>query len=304
MKRRTFSVSSAEEGRPLSSVLARALGVPEADARRLVSHGAAYVGGRRCLDPQRPTHAGAVVTAVLEESGRSALEPAAPPPKLRVLFEDSELFAVDKPAGLASQATAGRTGDSLLDAVARRVGVEAGLVHRLDRDTSGVTVFGKTKRATLALSEEFRRRTARKRYLAVTGPGLPERCTVELPIAKDPSRPGRYRAVKEGRSAVTELERLYASEEFCLAALWPRTGRTHQLRVHLRALGAPILGDSLYGGAPEAAGLPARRCLLHAQALALKHPRTGEELALEAPVPEEMLAFFRRAKVEPPSGRL
>jgi 23S rRNA pseudouridine1911/1915/1917 synthase len=264
-----------------------------------------YLQGKRCKDGRTKLLPGQRVMVVLEESGRSALEPATvglrmPP----IVFEDAYLVAVAKPAGLLAQPTAAREGESLLDAVSAYLGWPAGLVHRLDRETSGVTVFGKTKEATSALAAEFREGTARKRYLAVAGPALPEAGTLDLAISKDPSRPGRYRASRtaNGLPALTEYRRLFAAEDFCLVALFPKTGRTHQLRAHLRALGAPIAGDRLYGGAPTVAGQAVSRWLLHAQALQFAHPSSGQPLCLEAPLPEDMARVWQVTGVPVPAG--
>ncbi|MFZ5470259.1 MAG: RluA family pseudouridine synthase [Myxococcota bacterium] len=304
MKRRSLQVEKTEAGSALSSFLARTLKVSRAQAEHLVTLGAVYVDGRRCLEAKRVLRAGQKVTAVLEESGRGGLEPARPSLPLAVLYEDEELLAANKPPGLSAQPTPGRVGESLLDLVSAHLGRDAGLVHRLDRETSGVTVFAKTKAATSALAAQFREGAVRKRYLAATMPGLPERGTIELPIAKDPTRPGRQRALRHGngKPAVTDFERLFADEVYCLVALFPRTGRTHQLRAHLRALDAPILGDALYGGPKGAGGLSAPRVLLHAQALVLAHPRTKAPVLLEAPVPHDLARFFTHAQVEPPHG--
>lgn len=294
MKRRSFRVAQA--GQALAQAVAAELGVAEAEARRLIEVGAVYLAGRRCREPGLRLEVGQAVMVVLEEGGRSVLEPAVQEAAaLRVLYEDAELVAVDKPAGVPTQPTPGRVGDSLVDQVSGYLGREAGLVHRLDRETSGVVVFGKTGQAVSALAAEFREGRARKRYLAVCGPGLPEQGRVDLPLSKDPSRPGRWRASRtaNGVPAWTEFRRLYGGSEYSLVELWPRTGRTHQLRAHLVAVGAPILGDSRYGGARRAAGLEAPRCLLHAQALEVPHPRSGRPLRLEAPVPEDMLRFFK-----------
>ncbi|RYZ36227.1 MAG: RluA family pseudouridine synthase [Myxococcaceae bacterium] len=304
MKRRTFRSEGAHVGRALAEAVAAELGLPVADARRLVEVGAVYVAGRRARDGAVKLQSAQVVTVVLEEAGQSPLEASGPPVSLRVLFEDEDVLAVDKPAGLNAQPTEGRVGGSLVDVVGAYLGRPAGLVHRLDRETSGVTVFGKSAQATSALAEAFREGTARKRYLAATGPGLPEGGTVDLPLSKDPSRPGRWRASRaaNGVPAWTDYRRLFASEAFCLVELLPRTGRTHQLRAHLTALGTPILGDSRYGGAASAGGLPAPRCLLHAQALELGHPRTGQPLRVEAVVPEDLRAFFVAAGGRIPEG--
>jgi 23S rRNA pseudouridine1911/1915/1917 synthase len=304
MKRRTFRAEGPLVGRSVAEAVSSHLTLPPEDARRLVEVGAVYVGGKRARDAGLRLGEGQVVSVVLEEAGHSPLQAAPAAPALRVLFEDADVLAVDKPAGVNAQPTEGRVGGSLVDLASAHLGREAGLVHRLDKETSGVTVFGKTSEATSALAGEFREGHARKRYLAATGPGLPPSGTVDLPLSKDPSRPGRWRATRaaNGVSAETDFRTLYSSRDFCLVELLPRTGRTHQLRAHLTALGAPILGDARYGGAATAAGLSAPRCLLHARALELRHPGTGKPLYLESPVPEDLLRFFTQAGVTAPSG--
>lgn len=304
MKRRTFQAEGELVGRSVVEAMVAQLGISAEEARGLVEAGAVYVSGRRCRDAGTCLTVRQVVAVVLEEGGRSPLAAPAPPPALSIVFEDEDLIAVDKPAGITAQPTEGRVGESLVDLVSARLGRPAGLVHRLDRETSGVTVFGKTGPATTALAAEFRDGHARKRYLAATGPGLPESGAVDLPLSKDPSRPGRWRASRaaNGVPALTDFRTLHSGETFCLVELLPQTGRTHQLRAHLTALGAPILGDSRYGGAAQASGIFAPRCLLHAQALELAHPRTGEPLRIEAPVPEDLRRFFTAAGVSVPEG--
>lgn len=291
MKRRTF-VAAQPHPQPLAEALAGALGLSAAEARALVARGAVYVAGRRVSDPQRAVQAGSKVTAVLEEAGQ-AVTVAAAPVALEVLFEDGEVLVVNKPAGVVAQPTEGRAGDSLVDLASAHLGRPAGLVHRLDRETSGVTVFGKSRAATSRLAAAFREGRARKRYLAVVGPGLPAEGRIALPLSKDPSRPGRWRATAKanGLEAVTDYLRLAASATECLVALFPQTGRTHQLRAHLAGLGQPIVGDTLYGGAEGP------RCLLHAQALEV------DGALYEAPLPADLRARFERAGVSPPAGR-
>jgi 23S rRNA pseudouridine1911/1915/1917 synthase len=241
---------------------------------------------------------------VLEEAGRSSTAPERPPPVLRILHEDRDLLAVDKPPGLPAQPTPGGA-TSLLLLASRHLGREAGLVHRLDRDTSGVTVFGKTAAATSALAAAFRTGAAKKQYLAVTGPGLPDGGSCTLRLARDPTRPGRWVArPRDGLEAETRWRRLGASGELALVALWPRTGRTHQLRAHLTALGAPIAGDRLYGGAAHLGGHPVARSLLHAHVLAVPHPRTGAPLRLVAPLAEDLMFWFAALEVVPPEDEL
>ena len=264
MKRRTFTVSVAG---PLGAAVEAALGAGQG---ALVARGAVYVDGKRAVDPQRALRPGQVVSAVLSEGGADTLEPKPLPPPLDVLFEDAALVVVSKPSGVLAQPSPGEVGSSLLDQVSAHLGHPAGLVHRLDKETSGVTVFGKTKAATSALAGHFREGRARKLYVAVTPAFEPTQGTVALPLSRDPSRPGRWRASAkhQGVSAHTNYRQLGGRDGLVAVLLQPLTGRTHQLRAHLTALGAPIVGDRFYGGVPAFEGTPVR-CLLHALELAL-----------------------------------
>lgn len=300
VKRR--AVVAAQAG-PLAEVLAGALGMSVAEARALVERGAVYVKGRRAVDPLAQVPAGAPLMAVLEEAGVAVLEPLPPPPPLVVLLENDDLIAVDKAPGVLAQPSEGRAGHSLVDLVSAHLGFPAGLVHRLDRETSGVTVFGKNAKTTTRLAKAFREGKAKKRYLAATPPQVPQEALVELPLSRDPSRPGRWRASAQanGIAATTQLVRLASTPRFALVALFPLTGRTHQLRAHLTALGAPILGDGLYAGvAPgwlvERLAPTPPRCLLHAQALQV------DGRLFEAPLPADLSALFGDVGLEPPHG--
>ncbi|MBX5482439.1 MAG: RluA family pseudouridine synthase [Myxococcaceae bacterium] len=295
MKRRTFRV---DRRGLLAAAVAHGLSADDAEARALIARGAVYLDGRRCLSPAAPVGAGQTVMVVLEERGQPALAAPAPPVPLRILFEDAQVLAVDKPAGITAQPTPSRVGESLVDLASHHLGRTAGLVHRLDRETSGVTVFGKTPEATRALAAAFRKGTARKQYLAIAAGELPERGVIDLKLSRDPKRPGRFRAspIANGVTARTRYERLGAVPGVVVVALFPETGRTHQLRAHLAALGAPIAGDVLYGGPRELLGFPAPRVLLHAQRLVVPHPATGAPLELESPVPDELQRFVDRIR--------
>lgn len=295
MRKRQLKVEANRQGAPLVRLLTEELRLSVPDARKLVEVGATYVDGRRCTAPERKLSAGQTVTVVLEERGRSALSPAASPVEaISIVFEDEWLLALNKPAGLPTQPTPSRVGDDLWSWAKGKWGAEVGLVHRLDLETSGLIVLGKNSEATSLLSGQFRRREAQKRYLAVAGPNLPEKGVVDLPLSKDPTHIGRFRAARSahGLVAVTRYIRLFLTDDHSLVALYPQTGRTHQLRAHLATLGAPIVGDIKYGGAANISLGPAGRCLLHAQQLQLSHPRTNERLVLQAPLPDDMARIF------------
>ena len=298
MKKLQLQVGVSDARERLDRFVARAGGIARGLARRTIEQGGVYVDGQRTKVASRGLHPGQEVTVVLEEAGRAAPARTPPPTDLRVLYEDDDLLAVDKPAGTAAQATLATDRDTLTWRVAEYLGLgsdrRVGLVHRLDRETSGVTVFGKTPRAVTTLARAFREGTVHKRYLAVACGPIAEPCTVSAWLAKDPSRPGLFKASADGVGvpAETRVEPLSPPGPATLVACLPTTGRTHQLRVHLRSLGAPIAGDLRYGGPARIAladgQIEAARVLLHAQCLSLRHPRTGAALALKAPAPGDL----------------
>ena len=205
-----------------------------------------------------------------------------PDTPLCVIHADHELVAVDKPDGLLS--VPGK-GAHLADCLLARVQAAfptALLVHRLDRDTSGVMVFALTPHAQRFLSREFEDRRARKTYVArVTGRLEPKTGAIDLPLIVDwPNRPRQMVCHETGKPSLTDYHVLKAGTAESRVRLWPRTGRTHQLRVHLLAFGHPILGDPLY--APDAS-LP--RMMLHAEELRINHPESGRGMTFRTKAP-------------------
>lgn len=224
---------------------------------------------------------------------------------LTVLYEDDDVIAIDKPAGLVVHPGAGNSGGTLVNALLHHapdvadVGDEGrpGIVHRLDKETSGVMLAAKTAAAHAALQEQFRLRQIRKTYLALcVGDVQPPRGVIDKPIARDPSHRQRMAIVPGGREAVTEfvvIERMRIDERpYSLVRAHPRTGRTHQIRVHLASIGFPIVGDLLYGaGRDPLSKRIAPRHLLHASEIRFRLPSTGDETALYAPLPDDMRAL-------------
>ncbi|HYG68071.1 MAG TPA: RluA family pseudouridine synthase, partial [Anaeromyxobacteraceae bacterium] len=252
-----------------------------------------------CKVASRIVRAGQRVVVNLEEGGRDTAEPA-PLERARILFADEHLVAVDKPAGVASQPTLTHDRGTLPDLVAAAIGGPVSVVHRLDRETSGVVVLARTAAANAALAEAFRTGVPEKTYLALCArPPSPPEGRVDAPLGKDPRRPGVRRVTTGGDPAATAYRTVRSSEAAALVEAKPETGRTHQIRVHLAHLGAPLLGDPKYGG-PRAVGergIP--RVMLHAARLVVPHPERGEPLVFEAPVPSDFADAL--AALVPPS---
>jgi 23S rRNA pseudouridine955/2504/2580 synthase len=213
-----------------------------------------------------------------------------------VIYRDDDVIALNKPPGLAVQGGTGthRHVDGMLEGLRFGAAETPRLVHRLDRDTSGVLLLGRSRAATAALGKVFRGREARKIYWAVVV-GIPDlrMGRIDLPVAKLPGKAGERMAVdrENGQRAITYYRVLEtAGRRLAWIALWPQTGRTHQLRVHCAAIGCPILGDGKYGGQEAfvaGQGL-SRKLHLHARELAIPHPATGTTLVVRAALPDHM----------------
>ena len=282
--------------------------IPHARLEKWLRSGEVRVDDRRATSGQR-LQAGQLIR-VPPHAPRQALQKrdvrAVPPTErdirelqARVLYSDQHILAIDKPAGLPVQGGSGaqRHLDGMLDAF-QQGGQRPKLVHRLDRDTSGVLVLARTASAASALAQAFRSRLARKLYWAiVVGTPHPPAGRIDLPLSKLPARLGERVGFDRtgGTRAVTDyrlIER--AGREAAWLALEPVTGRTHQLRVHCLALRTPILGDGKYGGAAaflQGAG-PKVRLHLHARALRIPHP-AGGLVTLEAPLPDDLRETWR-----------
>jgi tRNA pseudouridine32 synthase/23S rRNA pseudouridine746 synthase len=213
------------------------------------------------------------------------ITPYAPPnDPLEILHEDHEIVVVNKPSGLLS--VPGR-GEHLADCLISRVQAvfpQALLVHRLDRDTSGVMVFGLTPHAQRSLSMQFEKRTTKKSYIARVDGRIAEKTgTVDLPLIVDwPKRPRQMVDHENGKAAITNWRVLKASDAETRVRLTPKTGRSHQLRVHMLALGHVILGDPLYATG-AAADHP--RLMLHSEELRINHPESGKGMSFRAKAP-------------------
>jgi len=287
LKRLTLAVGPADARERIDRFIAARGGISRGEARRALDAGGVFLDGHRCKVAGRLLHPGQKVIVNLAEGGRAAA-PATPLDRARLLYADGEIAAVDKPAGIPAQATLTSDAGTLPRLVEALLGAPVTLVHRLDRETSGVTVFARTRDAAAALAEAFRAGTPEKTYLALCAraPEPPEG-RIAAPLGKDPARAGLRRVDPEGDPAATNYRTLRAGPLGALLEARPETGRTHQIRVHLAHLGAPLVGDARYGGPRRIGKIAIPRVMLHARRLALVHPATGAPLAFEAPVPED-----------------
>lgn len=226
-----------------------------------------------------------------------------------VIYEDADVLALNKPPGLSSQGGRAQvhTLDELLWAFVKPNGVRPRLVHRLDRDTSGVVLTARTKAAAASLGKAMMaRRGFRKTYLALVGPGAPDPAQgrIEAPLRREEIGREAYVRVCEpdaegAQAALTRYRTLSATSQTALVELRPETGRMHQLRVHLAHLGRPILGDARYGGALALGGGSVPRLMLHAASLGFPHP-AGDSRVVEAPLPPDFMNLAGLAGLTPP----
>ncbi len=223
---------------------------------------------------------------------------------LDVLYEDDYLLVINKPPGLVVHPAPGNWRGTLVGALLHhwhgpRPGLDPtrpGIVHRLDKDTSGVLVIAKDAATLAALGHQFRKREVEKQYVAfVWGRVRGQSGTIREPIGRHPVHRTRMAVRRGGREAVTTFEVLERCDAVTMVRLFPRTGRTHQLRVHLAAIGHPIVGDAVYGGARARRGeVLSERQALHAEQIAFRHPATGVRLRVAAPLPPDLVALRRR----------
>ena len=292
--------------------VAAVAGISRAHAQRLIGDGRAVVDGRRRRASDRLT-GGERVSVELSAPPDESLAAESIP--LRIAYEDDALLVVDKPAGLVVHPSAGHGSGTLVNALLGRArdrgeplgsiaGVgRPGIVHRLDRDTSGLIVVAKTDAAQASLMRQFGAREVEKEYLAlVRGEPAAPRGRVEAPIGRDPRDRQRMAVVAGGRESVTEYEVLATGGGYALLALRPLTGRTHQIRAHLAYLGLPIAGDLRYGGGEGPGAL--RRQFLHAGRLGFERPGDGARVRAWSALPSDLLGSLEVAGIEPPPGRI
>lgn len=289
---------TAPESAPrLDLYLAGALDLSRTQAATLIANGHVRVEGRAERASYRAAAGERIVVEIPPPAGREVTGESIP---LAVVYEDDEILIVDKPAGMVVHPAPGNWSGTLVNALKGRGGPlselggdeREGIVHRLDKETSGLLLVAKTERAHRVLGASMSRREIARRYAALCWGHLDaDRVTVDRPIARDPRDRKRMAIVSTGRAARTDFVRLGRFDAVDLLRAHLHTGRTHQIRVHLSSLGHPVVGDDTYGGGGgrRLVPLPPKRHFLHAAWLRFRHPATGEPVEVRSPLPAELV---------------
>ena len=282
----------------LDLLVAERADVSRNQAATLIAEGCVLVEGRRERASYRARAGERIAVAVPPPRSRAVAPEQIP---LTIVFEDDDVLVIDKPAGMVVHPAPGNWTGTLVNALkGRGTSLSAGaseeregIVHRLDKETSGLLLVAKTDRAHRVLGAALQARRIQRRYAALAwGHVAQDRLTIEKPVARDPRDRTRMAVVSTGRPARTDLTRLARFDSTDLLRAHLHTGRTHQIRVHLASIGHPVVGDDTYGGGGgrKLLGLPPRRHFLHAAWLIFSHPVTGESVDLRSPLPPELHA--------------
>jgi 23S rRNA pseudouridine1911/1915/1917 synthase len=298
---RSLSVAATGDGQRLDLIVAAATDLSRTQAATLVATGMVTVDSKAQKAGYRPTVAQQIAITIPAPRGIDIVGESLP---ISVVYEDEHLLVVDKAAGMVVHPAPGNWTGTLVHALVGRGGElsseagdeRAGIVHRLDKETSGLLIVAKTDRAHRLLSAALAARRIDRRYAALAWGHLREdRVTIEGNIGRDPNNRHRMALVASGKPARTDVDRLARFDGGDLLRCKLHSGRTHQIRVHLSSIGHPVIGDDTYGGGGgrRVTGLTAGRHALHAASLLLRHPITAEVLAFRSPLPADMDAAVR-----------
>lgn len=295
-------IKEDEAGQRADVVLAKELELTRSNVQRLLDEGRA-VRGTKVIKANYKVKAGDTITVTLPEPQPLDVQPENIP--LDIIYEDDDVVVVNKARGMVVHPAAGNYTGTLVNALLYHCKnlsgingvIRPGIVHRLDKDTSGIMICAKNDAAHLSLSEQIQNKTAQRTYLAIVRGNIKtDSGVIETQIARDKNDRKKMAVVTEGgRNAVTEYEVLERFGKFTIVRCRLRTGRTHQIRVHMEYLGYPLVGDPKYS--PMKTQFSIEGQALHSQTLSFIHPRTGERMEFEAPLPEDMHKIVTRLRL-------
>lgn len=295
----TVTVQEADAGARADVFLAAQLGVSRSNMQKLLDEGRVKRGDK-VLKANYKVRAGEVITVDIPEPEPIEAVPEDIP--LDIIYEDDDVVVLNKARGMVVHPAPGNYTGTLVNALLYHCknlsginsAIRPGIVHRLDKDTSGIMIVAKNDAAHIALSQQIQSKTAQRTYLAVVRGNIKtDSGTIETQIARDKNDRKKMAVVKEGgRDAVTDYEVLERFGKYTLVRCKLRTGRTHQIRVHMEYLGYPLVGDPKYS--PMKTPFAIKGQALHSHTLEFTHPRTGERLKFEAPLPEDMHKIITR----------
>lgn len=295
----TLFVTPDEEGERIDKILAaRFSNYSRTYFQHLIDTGSVLLNGDPIKKRICPEEGDEIEICFQAIPGPSLLPEAIP---LKILYEDEHILAINKPPGMVVHPAPGHFSGTFVNALLAHCEnlapsldpLRPGIVHRLDKDTSGVLLAAKTLIAHQKLIEDFASRKMDKTYLAVCI-GRPANGTIQAPIGRHPTQRKEMAVLSDGRDAISEVQTLAFNDQISLAMVRPKTGRTHQIRVHLKHIGCPILGDPIYGSEKANQQLGPQRLLLHAYRLGFNHPVTKAPLRLTAPIPDDFKPWMQR----------
>lgn len=300
--RHSIIVAAADAGKRVDKLLAEQLpDLTRSAVQNLMLDGCITLSGKPVRKNAKAT-VGDVLEVELPEPKETAIEPENIP--LDIVYEDADIIVVNKPRGMVVHPAPGNWSGTLVNALMYHCGdslsgingeIRPGIVHRIDKDTSGLLVVAKNDRAHQSLAEQIKRHSAGRRYFAVVYGGPREdEGTISAPIARHKTDRKKMAVVADGREAITHYRVLERYTGYTYLTFLLETGRTHQIRVHMAYIGHPIIGDPLYGPAKDTWKLGGQ--CLHAGELTLTHPTTGERMKFQAPLPDYFTTVLNRVR--------
>ena len=303
---KTYQVKKEETGQRIDRYLATVGKYSRTAIQRLIQEEKIQVN-KKSQKPSYKVQEGDILTVEEEKPVETSLKAQDIP--VEVIYEDKDIIVVNKPKGMVVHPANGNPDGTLVNAILSickdslsGIGgeIRPGIVHRLDKDTSGLLIIAKNDESHIKMSEQIKNREVKKIYIALVRGNVKEKeATIDMPIGRSTKDRKKMAVTKKGKNAVTHFKVLERFNGYTLLEVRIETGRTHQIRVHLSEIGYPIVGDMVYSNGKNPFGVEGT--MLHAQKLQFKHPITGKELLLEAPIPEyfkKVLESLEKEKLE------